>query len=354
MVVTQSSRLLPALLLAGLILAPSPDRGKLSLRDETLIRQAVQTMDRAEPGRDKRIFLAVNIRQSRLIAATGGQSAWTETHSPGSLAKIPLVWHLISRGRLAPDYSWRCTGRFFPRGEGSSADELIHEDVEDPTRGQYYKCSRLKGHGLVSLSEALSVSCNHAFINLHDRLDPSAWRDFCSASGLTGSACLGGLGPDPATGALDMPGCPRDRFLMPLGFGLRVTPAGVAAFFTSFFSGGTVRTLAPEGSGQAGIRVGQVPLPPLARSSILQGMRNAARTGTAKGLGNPGYSLLAKTGSGLVDGEIFRLHGWCVAALPAEAPAVLFVSFVRESYGGGPPLAAIRRVLQELHTSGFR
>lgn len=354
MALIQPKRLLPILLLAGFLLVPFPVRGQLSQQDEALIRQAVQTMDRTEPGRDRRIFLAVNIKQSRLIALTAGHDAWRVTASPGSLAKIPLVWHLAQRGRLKADYSWYCRGLFFPRGEDNSAGELIHEDVEDPERGQYYKCSRIKGHGLVSLPQALAVSCNHAFLNLHERLVPSAWQDFCLNSGLTGTACLNGLGPAPVPGGLKPPACPRDRFLLPLGFGLQVTPAGVAAFFTSFFSGGRVRTLAPLGSGQAGSRIGEVFLPPFARESIIQGMRAAVQSGTAKRLAPSGFSLLAKTGSGLVDGEIFRLHGWCVAALPAENPSLLFVSFVRESYGGGAPLAALKRVLDELKNSGFK
>jgi cell division protein FtsI/penicillin-binding protein 2 len=288
-----------------------------------------------------------------LIAHTGGQAAFNERFSPGSLAKIPLVWHLMAEGRLEAGYAWRCTGRFFPHGYGSGRDELIHEDVADPIAGQFYKCSLQKGHGLMTLVEALAVSCNHTFLSLHDRLTPTSWRSFCEQSGLTDSRALASLSPYPSSGLLDPPACQRDRFLLPLGFGLRVTPAGLAVFFTSLLSDGMVRTLVSAEGREAATLLRKIKLPPAARMTILQGMRAAVRRGTAKNLATPSISLIAKTGSGLVDGEIFRLHGWCVAALPADKPRYLFVSFMRESYGGGPPLEAIRHVLRQLQPEGL-
>jgi len=335
-------------------IATSVSASGLTPDDETAVRRAVHLMDDRLPHPERRIFLAVNIPASRLIAHTGGQKAWRSRFSPGSLAKIPLVWHLMTEGRLSQDYTWRCTGKFFPGGEDSGSDELIHEDVENPARGQYYKCSLLKGHGVVPLDQALSVSCNHAFLNLHDRLSPETWDRFCHASGLLRRDALLELDPRAEPGLLDTPICPRDRFLLPVGFGLHVTPGAMAVFYTSLFSGGTVRTMVPARSGRTGSPIGALPLPAAVLNTIRSGMSKAAHHGTARALAIPGASILAKTGSGLIEGEIFRMDGWCVAALPANTPKFLFISCVSESYGSGPPLFAIKEVLTILKADGIK
>jgi len=127
----------------------------------------------------------------------------------------------------------------------------------------------------------------------------------------------------------------------------------MAVFFTSLFSGGSVRTIVPAQSSRSGTPIGTLPLPTAVRNTILGGMRKAAHHGTARSLAIPGASILAKTGSGLIDGEIFRMDGWCVAALPADSPKILFVSCVADSYGSGPPLSAIKEVLQILTAGRF-
>ncbi|HOG65472.1 MAG TPA: penicillin-binding transpeptidase domain-containing protein, partial [Spirochaetota bacterium] len=286
--------------LALLSISASLSASGFSTDQEAEVRRAVHLMDRKLPHPERRILLAVNIPASRLIAHTGGQKAWRNRFSPGSLAKIPLVWHLMTEGRLSQDYTWRCTRKFFPGGEGTGCDELIHEDIEYPARGQYYKCSLLKGHGVVSLEQALSVSCNHAFLNLHDRLSPDKWDRFCRSSGLLGRNSLLELDPQAEPGMLDAPCCPRDRLLLPVGFGLHVTPGAMAVFFTSLFSGGSVRTIVPAQSSRSGTPIGTLPLPTAVRNTILGGMRKAAHHGTARSLAIPGASILAKTGSGLI------------------------------------------------------
>lgn len=144
-------------------------------------------------------------------------------------------------------------------------------------RGAADRCWWGRGHGKIGIRDAVAHSCNHYFRQLAQALPPHATPTLLAQFGI------------------DVPEAPPDSQIG-LGAAWKVKPEALAAAYAEFFS----RPADP----------GIFPL--------IDGMRRAARYGTARALG-PGY--LAKTGTGpnaKLDGD-----GYAVIAYPEAAPREL-------------------------------
>lgn len=144
-------------------------------------------------------------------------------------------------------------------------------------RGAADRCWWGRGHGKIGIRDAVAHSCNHYFRQLAQALPPHATPTLLAQFGI------------------DVPEAPPDSQIG-LGAEWKVKPEALAAAYAEFFS----RPADP----------GIFPL--------IDGMRRAARYGTARALG-PGY--LAKTGTGpnaKLDGD-----GYAVIAYPEAAPREL-------------------------------
>jgi len=273
------------------------------------------------------IALACEIEQGETLAALNERDAREQYVSPGSLFKVPSLLYLLASGIIKPEYAYTCTGRFYPHGESPSRDELIHEDVREPLPGQWYKCSTIKGHGTLSPSAAIAHSCNLFFLSLSGQLagDAAAFADFCERYGLLRAARRI---RDTGAGF-----CTRDRLHLAIGLPVRASVQEVARFFSLLLGDAPPTSMSSS-------TPSNLPRLHIAREIIMEGMREASRTGTARALRLP--ALLAKTGSGLIEGDIFKMNGWCVSAWPQDAPRILFVCFAHESYGAGLPLECSR------------
>jgi hypothetical protein len=336
----------------GVHLIKSTDGAHAAADAKTAVQSALQTVTQARgrpaakesPG-GRHIALAWDISHGKVLAALDEKGAQEQYFSPGSLMKVPVLFYLIASGRIEPDYTYTCTGRFYPRGESPVRDELIHEDVREPISGQWYKCSSLKGHGRVSPIGALAHSCNLFFLSLSGHITESvslllAFAEFCKRFRLLHAARQ-------IAEAAKVEWSTRDRLHLVNGLPVRASVYEIAQCFALLLKEGV-----PDG-GEKEPPFTESARAAKARQVIIEGMREASRTGTARALGQ---SLLAKTGSGLAGhGDIFALNGWCVSAWPAQLPAgakptgqdgtqprIVFVSFVRESYGAGLPLEYTR------------
>ncbi len=138
-------------------------------------------------------------------------------------------------------------------------------------------CWAPAGHGESDLARALSLSCNSYFLQL----------------------------------AQDTPANTLERVLRAEGFDLAGPPSPRAAIG---LPDGTSPVIAPETLLQAYARLVARPWPAgeNVRALVLQGLREAARSGTAKGLGRRG--LWAKTGTvPALDGAPLATSGWVLA-----------------------------------------
>ncbi|MDR2733428.1 MAG: hypothetical protein LBC99_02145 [Spirochaetota bacterium] len=271
------------------------------------------------------IAIVYDVQNQKIIASASDTAARADLFSPGSLMKVPSLLYLLAAGKLSAEYTYHCTGRYYPRGESTLRDELIHEDVREPLAGQWYTCSAAKGHGTVGAAEALAHSCNHYFMSLHALLESAAdlrsFAEFCKSYGLAQISRR--LLEIANVGALST----RDRLHLSLGLPLRASVYEMTLFFAHLLRDDIAY---PVGAAEA-------------RRIVLDGMRLAGSIGTARALGFQGKrTLLAKTGSGLLLNSIFKTNGWCVTAWPAHRPRILLVSFVREGYGAGVPLVCSR------------
>lgn len=139
-------------------------------------------------------------------------------------------------------------------------------------------CWRPSGHGLCDLVRALTVSCNTYFRQLAGDTPPGALAETLRAEGFDVAAA-----PTPA-GAVGLPD-PDARL-----------------------------AIAPEALLRAYARLATRPWPAgeAVRRLVLQGLRDAARVGTARGLARRGY--WAKTGTvPALDGAPLQTSGWALA-----------------------------------------
>jgi hypothetical protein len=318
--------------------------------------------------RERHIAIAYAVADQKILGIAHEEVAKTESFSPGSLMKVPSLLYLLAAGKLDTQYTYQCTGRYYPRGESTTRDELIHEDIREPLPGQWYKCGAVKGHGRLTPAEAIAHSCNHFFMSLHASFESAGeLRNFAAFCELYGLEQIARRVTEIANTTQRTPNllCTRDRLHLMLGLPFRATVFEMMIFFARVLKG-DIHYPNPERFEEA-------------RQIILEGMRLASSVGTARNLGfhkeqekqdnltllappdssplvpervslaplrglraGGAHLLLAKTGTGLVSGSIFQTNGWCVSAWPADTPRILLISFVRESYGAGLPLVCSR------------
>jgi peptidoglycan glycosyltransferase len=256
-------------------------------------------------------------------------------YPPGSIFKVVTMAAGLSRGTVSPDTVFSCPGFVV-------------------VRGQRITDYGGRGHGQVTVREALVQSCNVTFVLLGLRTGGTTLREVSSAFGLGTAprlemASAAGHLPPPqeveGEGVGQMAFGQGSLLVSPLqmalvagtiaGDGQRPQPYIVREIRT--YEGRTVeRKSAPEA-----VRI----LAPQIASIIRDTMVEVVRRGTGRAAGIPGVAVAGKTGTATVAGA--RSHAWFIAFAPAHAPRVA-VSVVLEHGGlGGQDAAPVaRRVLQ--------
>jgi hypothetical protein len=170
------------------------------------------------------------------------------------------------------------------------------------------RCWYKPGHGELGLARAMSVSCNSYFLQLAEAVPKEA---------LVQTLSEGGFSPAPSDAgeAIGLPG--------PHGL-LSARPSQVLEAY-----GRLVKEPWPRGEAQ--------------RGEVLSGLREAALSGTASGLGHRGY--WAKTGTVPASpGNTLRTLGWVLAVDDAG-----FALLARRNPGTGREAAAdLNRVIERL------
>ena len=203
-----------------------------------------------------------DLQRGAVLLAQRGDVLDRPVH-PGSVAKVFTLRAALDRGEVDANSRIECRGR-------------------EAIGGRLLVCGHPRFAGPLSPSEALAHSCNSFFIALARRVPWPAVADALRSSGL------------PATPA------PREAVLGAIGLeGPRPTARALLSALARLV-GEARRRDRPED------RI------------LLDGLREAARVGTASALGDQGIEALAKTGSGrILNGAA---GGLVVALAPAGAP----------------------------------
>jgi len=263
-------------------------------------------------------------------------------YPPGSTFKLMTAMAAIDAGQLDLDEKINCPG-FMQIG------------------GRRYPCNKPTGHGDVNLVSALEKSCNVYFYNVGLRTGPEAImakaKEFCldrptgiELPGETRRMIL----PTPAwkKEKLFEPWYAGDTANVAIGQGdLLVTPLQMACMTASLARGDTQTTptlIKKENPTE-------LPSKPYSEgwARVIEGMKAAASTGTARLVHVDGLEVAAKTGTAQVkvNGQNLTL-AWFVGFAPVENPQVALAIVVEgtstdDEYAGGTTAAPIARSFLE-------
>lgn len=263
-------------------------------------------------------------------------------YPPGSTFKLMTALAAIDAGELGLDEEVTCPGYM-------------------TVGGRNYPCNRHSGHGNVNLVHALEKSCNVYFYDMGLRTGPEAIMAKAHEYGLdkpTGIELPG----ETRRMLLPTPQWKKDRLFEPwyagdtanvsIGQGdVLVTPLQMACMTASLARGDTTTTPTLIKHQNPKLLASKPYSLGLAR--VIEGMKAAATTGTARLVAVDGLTIAAKTGTAQVKvrGENLTL-AWFVGFAPVEDPQVAIAVVVEgtsadDEYAGGTTAAPIARSFLE-------
>jgi penicillin-binding protein 2 len=213
--------------------------------------------------------------------------------------------------------------------------------------------------GTLSLTQALTQSCNPAFYEIGlalDRLDPSILPTFARAFGLGGATEVQGVaevtgtvpGPEWKQQQLKQPWTSGDAVNLAIGQGyLLATPLQMANAYAALARGDGVRPPRVIADGPEG-EMQPLGISSSTRSAILDGMQRVTSTlrGTAAyAFQGSRLQLAAKTGS--AENENPDAHAWFVGFTPPEGAKLLVLVMVEGGQQGSTVAAPIARQVLE-------
>jgi cell division protein FtsI/penicillin-binding protein 2 len=247
---------------------------------------------------------------------------------PGSCAKPLAAALMLDHGSSAfsAESPMRCSGRFYPPQSSAFAsnDYAIFNIQQD--HGAYFKCSLRDGHGLVSLPQALSLSCNVFFLTKASQWE-NFYPEFINAWDLLS---------DPVTKIKhrDDASTQFQRSAAAIGEGsLRITPLKLAQCYSALFTGSPLLVPSRDGSART---AGDVSVSRGSRERISAILSDVVRAGTLRDISVKRKDLrliAAKTGTATHYGKKIARHGWNVAEFEYRNKKMLLVTFVMNGSG---------------------
>ncbi|MCX7838954.1 MAG: penicillin-binding protein 2 [Anaerolineae bacterium] len=270
---------------------------------------------------------------------------------PGSVFKIVAFSAAIEKGVYTPNSTFNCPGYWDGLGQNYRKVCWIYTSTG-------------KGHGTLSLSNALVQSCNVTFYQVGYKLyqtDPNLLPSFARAFGLgqvTGIelAESPGIVPDPSKGTFRA----GDAVNMVIGQGdLLTTPLQIANIMAAIANGGTlyrprlVTRVASLADGTEKVfpveARGKLPLSATTLAALRQALARVTtdRDGTAyNAFRGAKVSVAGKTGTA----EVFKAgepHSWFAAYAPADNPKIAVVVIAEHGSEGSTTAAPIVREIVE-------
>ena len=256
-------------------------------------------------------------------------------YPPGSTLKMVAAAAALEKGLTD-------TLSTFPRCYGSM-----------PMGNVVFRCASRRGHGELSLLEAMETSCNIYFYHLAQLLGIEAWHDYGRRLGL-GSPTGIDLNPGEASGQLPDRQFYADRqgwalgYLMNLVIGqgeTLVTPLQVARYVAALANGGYLVTPhlhgpPPPARRIEGLSASTLGIVRRAMHRVVHGDRGTGRKARIDGLAIGGKS-------GTAQGPNRDDDAWFVAFAPYQRPEIAVVAVVEGGGGGGAVAAPVVRAVLE-------
>jgi cell division protein FtsI/penicillin-binding protein 2 len=247
---------------------------------------------------------------------------------PGSCAK-PLAAALMLDHRMSSfsaESPVRCNGRFYPPQQTAfTANDYATFNIQHDNE-PYFKCSLRDGHGLVSLPQALSLSCNVFFLTKASQWE-NFYPDFLAAWDLLADPVQKIKHRDEAV-------TPFQRSAAAIGEGsLSISPLKLAQCYSALFTGSPLLVPSRDGTART---AGDVSVSRSSRERISAILSDVVRKGTLREISVKRSDLriiAAKTGTATHSGKKIARHGWNVVEFEYHGKKMLLVSFVMNGSG---------------------
>jgi cell division protein FtsI/penicillin-binding protein 2 len=240
---------------------------------------------------------------------------------------------------VSSEQKYFCNGKFEePKNDYFKVEDKIKFNlIEDSKTGKnYFKCSKEKGHGEITMYKALAESCNAYYLHfasknsdlfyntlIHDwRLDEGTGASFEGNSNTKSS-----IGHNPTQFESTLKSIGDDGQI-------KLTALKVAQIYGAIFADTPI--LMPILKGETPRQVSPFPYSDSIRRNIQQALRLTVKEGTLKNihLQNTSIQILSgKTGTPTREGKKFTTHGWNIIYFKKGDNSYLLVVFIDKGSG---------------------
>ncbi len=277
----------------------------------------------------KGCMMALNPKTGKILSLVNPECVFGESYPPGSLFKLVTAGAALSNNVIDEAHEGNCHGK-------------------EKLRGKTFQCWLKKGHGKLTLKQALAYSCNIYFYKLGAKLKPSWILDFARAFGF-GQTTRSGM-PGEVEGGLPHGFTPQEQVSFAVGEHeeLDVTPAQVAVFLSAIANGGS--RIKPSFSPRAPEPVEDVAHLKPVLSFLSSAMRESVQYGTCKELLSLKRNVAGKTGTAR-QRKGFRTHAWFTGFYPAQNPEISLVVFLERGEGRKDAVPLAKQIFKEYFES---
>lgn len=266
----------------------------------------------------------------------------------------PMVNRALA-GTYAPASTWKLATAIMGLERGLVTMETR---MSQPCTGGYYygrvfKCWDKKGHGDVTLAQAIAKSCDVYFyqlglkIGLSNLLAGGVKLGFGKKTGV--DLPFEGLPTWPAdTKYFDNKYGPRGwnrSVVLSLSIGQAnnaQTPINMAKFYTALATDGQAAT--PQIVARTPVREKIMDLTPEQLRGIQLALADVVSRGTAAGAQIQGLTIAGKTGTAQVDGQ--QDNAWFVGYAPADAPKIVVAIIIEEGLHGSSAAKVATKLME--------
>ena len=257
---------------------------------------------------------------------------------PGSLMKPMSAAILCSGDSVDISFGSRfyCKGKFFPDTvHGFDYKDKALFNLADDAEGKYFPCSVGKGHGMVSMRDALIHSCNFFFLSAAQK-DPLFYEHLVKIWKLDDLLLPGQQYNETSYNTKDITPFQKISAAIGEGNGVLLSPVKIAENYAALFE--NTPLLEPfEGEGERKIRH-DLPVGEPVRQMIRSALSGTITEGTLFRLNTNAAScrvLAGKTGTSTDLKDKKNHHGWNALWIEKDGHRFILVTFVFHGRGSG-------------------
>lgn len=269
-----------------------------------------------------------NEKENELLNRQWRNKAVSDTYEPGSVFKIVTAAIAVEENLVNNNSTFYCNG-------------------STTVAGQHYNCHKLQGHGTQSLAQAMSNSCNPAFITIGQLIGVNTFSKYFKAFGLTEKTGIDLPGEANSTYHKQENMGPVELSSTSFGQTFNITPMQLITAAAACVNGGYLvkphlveKMLDEDGKVTKTTDIGykrQV-ISESTSAVIRENMEYVAENGAKNAL-VAGYRVGAKTGTSQkvakiqATGDHYLYIGSCVSVAPADDPEIAVLVLLDEPKG---------------------